>query len=551
MQDPRDAALPPYRFPGSRRRAAWRKRLTTGIQSFVKRLPSSPLVLPGSISLLFWMLLAPATAWLVPPSIQPLKTTLPVLSGIPQHVHTGESVPVALLLYAFIAFGLALSYIWGIRACGQGPSSLLPRSWATGRVTLQTIILFTALFAFPIIFAPGVLTFAPLNDIAAGQVMIIENVNPFNGSHILLNPAIPLYQFVTPDRLAAYGGPAWTLILALLGSFNLINDRDPIGSLLALRVVCAAIHLCTVWLVWRCNSVLFRSARTSATLLYAWNPLLLNAFVLNASREVITLGVLALGLWLYLQQNRITALLAFALAALTNPVVGFLLLPYLALLASQRTGFARFPLAKQIWLRSAGAYASLVAGVLLIGTLPVWAGNTQLFRVLTHSLVPFTLPAHASLSGWIGTLIVGFTGADYPLLWGNALSIPVLLIFSIFLFRTLMHIRRLVTMLWLWVVSWVVLSLLVAPDLSGASLAGVILLAALRGGNGMHRILIVVVTIVSFLYYPLSTLAFPWPPVAMVLMTLPPLLLIAIKHRAFEETGFETQVAAPSLKSNV
>lgn len=544
--------MPPYRFPGSRR-ITWRKRLTTGIQSFIRRLrlPSSPLVLPGIISLLFWLLLAPATAWLIPPSILPLHTSLPVLGGILQRVHAGTLSPVATLLYAFIAFGLILSYIWGMRACGQGPSSLLPRSWATGRVTLPVIMLFTALFAVPLIFAPGILTFDPFNDIAAGRVMIVDNVNPFNGSHILLNPAIPLYQFVTHDRLAAYGGPAWTMVLALLGSFNAINVQEPLGSLLVLRLVCAGIHLCTVWLVWRCNGILFRSMQTSATLLYAWNPLLLNAFVLNASREVITLGMLALGLWLYLQQNRIAALLALTLATLTNPIAGFLLLPYLALLASQRTGLARFPLSQQIWLRSAGAYAAFAAGMLCIGIMPVWAGNTQFLRTLSHIPAPFPPPAHPSLSGWIGTLIVSSTGFEHPLFWGNALSLLVLLVFSIFLFRTLMHIRRLVTMLWLWLVSWVVLSLLVAPALSGWSLAGVVLLAALRGGNGLHRVLVVTVTLVSFLYYPLSALAFPWAPVAMLLITVPPLLLIAIKHRAFEETGFETQITTPSLKSNV
>lgn len=167
------------------------------------------------------------------------------------------------------------------------------------------------------------------------------------------------------DATSPYG-PVWELTA---GAVTQISQSNLYLGLLLFKGLGLLTHLVAAGLIWFLLKGWRRGERIGRTLLWAWNPALLLAFVANAHNDGLMLLWLLLGLWVVGRDRPIVGFLFIALAPLTKPI-GLLPLP-LFLLAIWRQlphnqAKARFLLAS-----SAGTLALVALTFLPFG--PPWA----------------------------------------------------------------------------------------------------------------------------------------------------------------------------------
>src|SRR5205814_8444306 len=100
------------------------------------------------------------------------------------------------------------------------------------------------------------------------------------------------------DATAAYG-PVWLTICSL---WTLVLGNSPLGSVLSFRLFSLAAHLLNIWLVATILRKMGSSTRivTLGTLLYAWNPLVLQESSLGGHSDVFMVTLILLGILLCL-----------------------------------------------------------------------------------------------------------------------------------------------------------------------------------------------------------------------------------------------------------
>src|SRR5438105_12258918 len=264
-----------------------------------------------------------------------------------------------------------------------------------------------------------------------GRTIVAHHANPYFVplSRFPQDPLTPYddWQYTT----SAYG-PVWLIICSL---FTLVLGNSPLGYVLAFRLFALAAHLLNIWLVATILKKMGSSARTVTlgTLLYAWNPLVLQESSLGGHNDIfmVTLILLGILLCLHAEQRHFTRpshylppVLTFTLAAL----VKFTALPLIALflvvlarnilystqpasLTNEKNGSRHW---KSMFLK---VLLACIAGgfVAVIFYAPFWLGHSirdivqsfssppsarlseySLLRVIYHWIKVHGLPAHTS-----------------------------------------------------------------------------------------------------------------------------------------------------------
>lgn len=282
-------------------------------------------------------------------------------------------------------FVLAVSVLFGLYLAAYRASFAL----RSGRAAAAVVAL-AALPALPLIFMyPG-----GAGDvyayIAEADIVLRFGGNPFTTPAASL-PGHPLLPFLDFPHETTHYGPLWLIIGVAL---RLLAGGDLLAGLLVFKAGAAAFLLGTAWLVYLALRRTDPDRAVPATLLVAWNPLLLFELAGNGHNDVAMMLFALLAFYLYRRRSHALAVTAL-LAAVLVKYVAIVLLPLFLAAMLRRAGPVRS------WLPTAAIYLAvgsaaalvLVAAVGISGTVGVLLNQSRWF---TSSLSAI---AHLWLSG--------------------------------------------------------------------------------------------------------------------------------------------------------
>ena len=248
--------------------------------------------LAGSVLLALWFPLAPNVGR-VPPA----------------DVRTFAPTPLAGSLYALLLLALHGVYL-----------AAVGRAARATRRPLALALLGAALCALPLLFAYPINATDVYRYLIRGRIAAVYGQSPFVAppATFIGDPFLPLAGEWAGET-SPYG-PLWEVVAA--GVAGLSGDRLLLGVWL-FKLLAVACFLAATAVLWAALGD--RPGRTTATLLWAWNPALLLTFALNGHNDALMLLWLLLGYWLGQRGRPVAGLLLLCLAALTKPVAALAL----------------------------------------------------------------------------------------------------------------------------------------------------------------------------------------------------------------------------------
>ncbi len=185
------------------------------------------------------------------------------------------------------------------------------------------ILVATGIFGLTMLVAPIGLTIFSQDMLTYGlygHVVVAQHVNPYG---VLPNPQDILQTLIDVKATTPYG-PVWTDISVLLA---LVAQNSIVGTILTFRILGLCAHLLNVVLLWTILTRAKPEMRLSATLLYAWNPLILLFGIAEMHQEIVLVCIILAAI-LFFQRNSPTIGWVFVLLA---SLLNFLWLPLLPL----------------------------------------------------------------------------------------------------------------------------------------------------------------------------------------------------------------------------
>ncbi len=203
---------------------------------------------------------------------------------------------------------------------------------------LGFIVVSTALFTLPLMFAPGMNSTDVFSYISYGQMPQVYNVNPFVGVPRGAVSKTLLDQLYWPDESSVYG-PAWidlsrgVTVVAQAINPNM-NTNLPLYVLLY-KLLEVIAHLVNIFLVYAILSRWKPERRNFGTLLYAWNPLMLLEYANSGHNDVAMVSLMLAGILLYLRGKPMWAVAAFTIGVLMKVTLLIIFAPFGLLLLWQ------------------------------------------------------------------------------------------------------------------------------------------------------------------------------------------------------------------------
>ncbi len=279
-------------------------------------------------------------------------------------VHTGA---LFFLLLALAAFCMLLAMLVGQRMARVGLTVpyLRPIFWL--------ILIFTAIFSLIMVFAPISLTVMSRDMLLSslyGRLVANYHYNPY-----VSVPSISIHDNlqIVVNQLSSSGvtsvptfGPVWmdfSILIALLSRADL-----PV-ILLCFRLLGLLAHLVNVVLIWNLFASSKPAGRITATLAYAWNPLVLLLSVSFVHQEVVCVLFVLLAV-LGLRRQLMLMSWIFALLAVLVNAYCLVLLPLFFRLLIRQTRFMDW-LARFFWLLG---LLLVTAIVIVLAYIPYWQG---------------------------------------------------------------------------------------------------------------------------------------------------------------------------------
>ncbi|QBD80130.1 hypothetical protein EPA93_30790 [Ktedonosporobacter rubrisoli] len=283
--------------------------------------------LPG---LLPWL---PRLYWTTAfPSLPGLLRALPWLDP----AHTTGNANLLLLVLALACILLLLA----VRLGREVADRLQSQSSPSPSVFFWALLVLTFVFALTMLWAPpgqGAMLQDMLRYGLYGHMVQMYHVNPYIVSPSTFPQdvfAVALRQEAGSTNTAVFYGPVWIDLSILV---TLFTHGNLVGMLLGFRLMVLLGHLANTVLLWIILGRLRPTKRISATLLYAWNPLVLLLGITQAHQEIIVILFILLSVLFYQRRSPLLSIVFVLLAALIN-IVCLLLLPLFLRLAQQEIG---------------------------------------------------------------------------------------------------------------------------------------------------------------------------------------------------------------------
>src|SRR5260221_266143 len=276
----------------------------------------------------------------------------------------------------FLLFLLAVAFLLALSA-GRAGSRIVREKLSRSaiRALFVTFLVFTHVFGLTFLYAPGDFSQDMFLYGMYGRLITVYHVNPYVAAlqafpHDILHPGI-----AQPQPGSIPPGPVW---LDLSIPVVLFARESVANVLLGFRLLGLGAHLINTVLLWVILAQLKPQARIYATLLYAWNPLLLLLSVAGMHVEVVLTLFILLAILFFQRNSPILGWVLMLLAALMSALCLLFLPLFFRLLLRTARALHGFRLVLW-WLTVLG----LTALVLVLAYLPYWSG-WGITGLLTH-----------------------------------------------------------------------------------------------------------------------------------------------------------------------
>ncbi len=453
-----------------------------------------------------------------------LTTALPEATALLARIpwldpHSAMGRTTLLLLLLLVAWLLNLLAVNSGRKAMRSPLSPVREA-----LFFWSIMLLTTLFGLIMLLAP-IANSATSRDMLLyafyGRMVVFYHVNPYIVP-VSIFPHDSLYTILTTSTTGALAalpsavsyGPVWldaSLLVTLFAGQNIAN------ILIGFRAIGLLAHLLNALLLWSLLAKLKPEARISATLLYAWNPLILVLGVSQMHLDIVVTLFLLLSVAFFLRDSLILCWVFALLAVLVN-VLFLPLLPLCLHLINQHLRFVRLGF-RFLW------YLGMLAITVLILALayaPYWEGwgieGVRAALVQTFWLQSAVNSLDAALLNLPMQLPKLVSWAAQPSHWTPAglLIAGTFLLFSLWLANTLDLI--------LFCTSWLLLLLLLLLPTYWPWYLIVPFTLALCATNRGTTLLVVLLSLGALLCYYWWQLPTVWPGQALSTIGLPFLL---------------------------
>ena len=264
-----------------------------------------------------------------------------------------------------------------------------------------------------------------------GRTIALHHANPYFVAPAAF-PKDPLTSYDDWQYATAAYGPFW---LAICSVMALVPGNSPLRYLIAFRLLSFASYLFNICLVTLILKKMGRSPRVVAlgTLLYAWNPLVIEESCLGGHNDTIMVSLILLGIWFsqHAEQQNVArptryllAIIAFTLATLVKITA----LPLIALFLVLLVRRAMLPLASTSSLRldhirslnwKSALQKLLLAGIVsgLIAAIcyaPFWLGHSVHDIMQSFSAPPSALYSENSIMRAVHQWIIAHGSPPQP-----------------------------------------------------------------------------------------------------------------------------------------
>lgn len=315
------------------------------------------------------------------PWLPRLYWTSPAMQQLLAHLaafnlsNVGGNANVLLLL-------LVISFVLSLLAAQAGRRVLREKlSPGSRRVLFGIIFILTAFFGVTFVFAPAAMTHEMFLYGTYGRLITAYHVNPLAASltafpHDLLHKGLIQGMAAVPAA-----GPVWIDICIPI----VLLARDSVANvLLGFRLIGLVAHLVNALLIWSILAKLKPELRIGATVLYAWNPLVLLLSIAGMHQDVVVVLFILLAIVFFQRNSPILGWVLVLLAALVN-MLCLLLLPLIFTLLPKET--RPFSTGRRVlwWLSLIGVSAL----ILVLAYAPYWQnwGITGLLGSLQHTFI--------------------------------------------------------------------------------------------------------------------------------------------------------------------
>jgi len=239
------------------------------------------------------------------------------------------------------------------------------------RALFCTIMIITLVFSVTYLFAPAILTLS--QDVFLyglyGRLVTVYHVNPYSVSPGAF-PHDLLQQGILQGTQAVHGtrppGPVWidlSIPVVLLARESVAN------VILGFRLIGLVAHLVNAVLIWVIVGKLKPEARIFATVLYAWNPLVLLLSINEMHLDVVVALFILLAILFFQRNSPILGWVLVLLAVLMN-ILCLLLLPLFFRLLTKEARTLRAGRRVLWWLA-----VVVVSGIVVVlSYAPYWQG---------------------------------------------------------------------------------------------------------------------------------------------------------------------------------
>jgi len=261
---------------------------------------------------------------------------------------------------------LSVSFVLALIAGRIGRTIMRERLTASNiRSLLTIIILFTVFFGLTLLFIPGVMSQDMFLYGLYGRLVTVYHVNPYTTA-LSLYPHDLLQQGLSSSIANALPGPVWMDMCIVI---SLLSGTSVAHVIIGFRALGLVSHVANALLIWLILAKQKPEMRVSATILYAWNPLVLLLAVSGMHLEIVLILFILLAIFTFQRKSFTLGWVFLIMAALIN-LLALLLLPlFLRLLAkeawSRRTG------TRLLWWLGVIGVTALVA---ILAYLPYWQG---------------------------------------------------------------------------------------------------------------------------------------------------------------------------------
>jgi len=354
------------------------------------------------------------------PSIPQFLSTISWLNILDSNTGNAAKVRLSVLLLSLAGIGVLVA----ARIGGRVVTERLSRTG--GGLYFWTMLLLAALFGVTMLFAPvGLNVFSQdmLSYGLYGRMVVVHHVNPYGV--IPTNVPQDIVQVLLGIKTTTPHGPVWTdisILIALLAQESIAN------ILIGFRIVGLLAHLANAALLWFILARLKPEARLSATLLYAWNPLILLFGIAEMHQEIVLVFIVLLAI-LFFQHNSPTLGWVFVLLAALVNLLWLPLLPLFFRLMVRQSRILRGGRRFLWWLGM--ILISLL--VIVLAYVPYWhsIGLSGLLAQMQHIFLPDN--AVHSLDASLLGLSVKSQGAIAWLIEPHSWAVLALIIAGFFL----------------------------------------------------------------------------------------------------------------------